>query len=122
MRVALDELGASFAGLKVSLTNSAGTLLAEASGKPAVLDSVALPATGSYTIVVSVVVSPTIYKVSLVFTSGRCGAAISCGETQSNKEIHRAQLDAYKFAANAGERVRVQLMSSVAASHPLVSV
>lgn len=106
VRIALDEFGASFAGLKVSLKDSAGMLLAEASGKPAVLDGVALPATGTYTIVVSVVVSPTIYKVSLVFTSGRCGTAISCGETQSNKEIQRAQLDAYTFAGTAGERVR----------------
>ena len=107
VRVGVDELGASFAGLTVSLKNSAGTLVAEASGKPAVIDSVALPATGSYTIVVSAVVSPTIYNVSLVFTTGRCGTAISCGQTQSNNQIQRAQLDAYTFAGNADERVRV---------------
>jgi exo-beta-1,3-glucanase (GH17 family) len=107
VRVAVDELGASFAVLSVSLKNSAGTLIAQASGKPAVLDNVSLTTTGSYTIVVSAVTSPTIYNVSLVFTTGRCGTTISCGQAQSNNEIQRAQLDAHRFNGNVGERVRV---------------
>ena len=107
VRVAVDEPAPTMAALSVSLKDSAGVLIAQASGKPAVIDNVSLPTTGSYTIVVSAVVSPTIYNVSLVFTTGRCGTAISCGQTQSNKQIQRAQLDAYTFTANVGERVRV---------------
>ena len=109
VRVAVDEPGSSSAGLSVSLFTQAGTLVAQASGKPAVIDNVSLPVTGSYTIVVSVVVSPTTYNVSLVFTTGRCGTAISCGQTLANKLIQRAQLDAYTFAGNAGERVRIAI-------------
>jgi exo-beta-1,3-glucanase (GH17 family) len=123
VRVAIDEVGAaSFSELSLSLYAPSGALVGQASGKPAVIDSVALPATGTYTIVVSSIIAPTNYNVSLVFTTGRCGMATICGQTHLNRNIQRAQLDPYLFSGNAGERVRVAIDEVGAASFSELSL
>lgn len=107
VRVAVDEIGATLANLSVSLNSPSGALVAHASGKPALIDNIALPASGTYTIVVSAAASSTSYNVGLVFTTGRCGTAINCGQPHLGKSIQRAQLDSYTFTGSANERVRV---------------
>ena len=72
------------------------------------LGNVVLPATGTYTIIVrdNGLTSTGAYNVHLRFTTpGRCGTAITCGQTLSGTVTATTQSDSYTFSANAGEAV-----------------
>ena len=86
VRVVVSELQPTLANLSLRLNSSSGTLVAQASGKPAVIGNVGLPATGTYTIVISAVVAPTIYKVEL-FCSPASRIPILISEETSTRAI-----------------------------------
>ncbi len=77
--------------------------------------SLTLPANDIYTILVydSGLNDTGTYDLNLQFTTGRCGTAITCGQTRSGNLTSKAQQDTYKFSANAGEAV---LFSAVGTS------
>ncbi|MGH9838434.1 MAG: PPC domain-containing protein, partial [Blastocatellia bacterium] len=77
--------------------------------------SLTLPATGVYTILVrDFNLNKTgNYALNLQFTTGRCGMAISCGETKTGRNLASiAQQDTYTFSANAGEAVNIAAVAT----------
>jgi hypothetical protein len=79
-----------------------------------VTNSIPLPATGTYTIMVHdlIDVSTGSYAVCVTFTTGRCGTAIACGQTLSSELVSVAQNDAYTFSGTAGRGVVINAMGN----------
>jgi hypothetical protein len=118
MRIAVGEATPSFANLSVSLYTPSGTLLGQASGKPAVIDNVALPTTGGYTIVVTSFLNPTTYNIKL-YCSGFPGSSILVSEETSTRAIALDSVewrrDPFKLASTfqwgVDKRTRIMLFA-----------
>jgi hypothetical protein len=77
--------------------------------------SVSLPATGTYTVIVhdDNLVDGGTYNINMHSSSGKCGAAIQCGQTlagvlpgaKNSTTLPHAQQDGYTFTATQGEAV-----------------
>jgi uncharacterized protein (TIGR03437 family) len=82
--------------------------------------SLTLTTTGVYTILVKDfnLNRTGAFALNLQFTTGRCGTAISCGQTLNGNIAGSAQQDTYTFSANVGEAVNI---AAVAASGPLAA-
>ncbi len=96
------------------LYDPSGNLLGASTvdGKSGVL---ALPAAGSYTIVVrdSDLSSIGDYGFSLVFVNGKCGTTtISCGGTRTDDITNPGQQNSYTFPAVAGDKVVISTASN----------
>jgi hypothetical protein len=76
--------------------------------------SVALTATGAYTILVrDLALNKTGgYALNLQFTTGRCATSIACDQNLSGAITGPGGVDAYKFSANSGEAVYVTAVST----------
>jgi hypothetical protein len=78
-----------------------------ASGRETPEYSIALPLTGTYTIMVKAQqqAGTGSYDIGLQFTSGRCALPIDCGQTRRGSIRTRTELVAYKFQGTAKEAV-----------------
>ena len=90
---------------RAQLYGPTGTLLGGNYGNGA-SGVLTLPTTGTYTVVVAdwAVNKTGGYNVNVQFTTGRCGTAITCGQTLGGT-IGVAQQNSYTFAGTAGEAV-----------------
>lgn len=73
---------------------------------------IALPTTGAYTILLFAGGSAPFqgtgsYALTLLFTTGRCGTPIGCGQTITNAISFPGEADAYAFSGNAGEVITI---------------
>jgi hypothetical protein len=96
----------------VALYDPAGNSVAGVTCDIAFRDPAILTTNGTYTVFVSDAGSNPMqdtgpYAISLQFTTGRCGAPISCGQTVTNNITFPGEMDPYVFAGTAGEMVMI---------------
>jgi hypothetical protein len=76
--------------------------------------SISLPSTGTYTVIVHDFQRPDTagaYNIGLQFTTGRCGAAIACGQLLSGS-LRIGELDSFSFSGTVGEAVQIAAINT----------